>query len=117
MQKQQYSQDICFVPNGDYAAFIEDYTGKKYPEGDFVDTSGNVLGKHKGIIRYMFAYIPNNLLFVNHKERIVIHIAQRVVEFNILFMGTHPEVAGEIRMNGTTCLLPFNPHGGSENSK
>ena len=46
------SQDICFVPNGDYAAFIEDYTGKKYPEGDFVDTSGNVLGKHKGIIRY-----------------------------------------------------------------
>lgn len=40
------------MPNGDYAAFIEDYTGKKYPEGDFVDTSGNVLGKHKGIIRY-----------------------------------------------------------------
>lgn len=46
------SQDICFVPDGDYAAFIESYTGKSYPEGDFVDTKGNVLGRHRGIIRY-----------------------------------------------------------------
>ena len=46
------SQDICFVPNGDYAAFIESYTGRHYPPGDFVDTQGNVLGRHKGIIRY-----------------------------------------------------------------
>ncbi len=46
------SQDICFIPDGDYAAFIERYTGKKYPEGDFVDKSGKKLGTHKGIIRY-----------------------------------------------------------------
>ena len=46
------SQDICFVPDGDYASFIEQYTGKTYPNGDFVDESGNVLGEHKGIIRY-----------------------------------------------------------------
>lgn len=46
------SQDICFVPNGDYSKFIEEYTGKKYKSGDFVDTDGNVLGTHKGIIRY-----------------------------------------------------------------
>ncbi len=46
------SQDICFVPDGDYAAFIEQYTGKTYPNGDFVDENGNVLGEHKGIIRY-----------------------------------------------------------------
>ena len=46
------SQDICFVPDGDYAAFIEQYTGKKYEHGDFVDTQGNVLGTHKGIIKY-----------------------------------------------------------------
>lgn len=36
----------------DYAAFIESYTGRHYPPGDFVDTQGNVLGRHKGIIRY-----------------------------------------------------------------
>ncbi len=46
------SQDICFVPNGDYASFIENYRKKSYPVGDFVDLQGNILGKHKGIIRY-----------------------------------------------------------------
>lgn len=46
------SQDICFVPDGDYAKFIEQYTGKTYPNGDFVDESGKILGEHKGIIRY-----------------------------------------------------------------
>lgn len=46
------SQDICFVPDGDYAKFIEQYTGKTYPNGSFVDEDGNVLGEHKGIIRY-----------------------------------------------------------------
>lgn len=46
------SQDICFVPDGDYASFIERFTGKNYPKGDFVDKKGNVLGTHRGIIRY-----------------------------------------------------------------
>ena len=46
------SQDICFVPDGDYARFIEEYTGKKSQEGDFTDISGNILGRHSGIIRY-----------------------------------------------------------------
>lgn len=46
------SQDICFVQNGDYADFIEGYTDKKYPEGNFLDLNGNILGGHKGVIRY-----------------------------------------------------------------
>ena len=46
------SQDICFVPDGDYAAFLERYTGHSYPPGDFLDEAGNRLGTHKGIIRY-----------------------------------------------------------------
>lgn len=46
------SQDICFVPDGDYAAFIERYTGKQYPHGNFIDESGRVLGEHQGLIRY-----------------------------------------------------------------
>lgn len=50
--KKHDSQDICFVPDGDYAKFIEHYTGKTYPEGDFVSTDGRVLGRHRGIIRY-----------------------------------------------------------------
>lgn len=46
------SQDICFVPDGDYASFIERYTGEKSRRGDFTDINGKVLGEHKGIIRY-----------------------------------------------------------------
>lgn len=46
------SQDICFVPDGDYAAFIQQHTGRSYPPGDFVDKHGNVLGRHRGIIHY-----------------------------------------------------------------
>ncbi len=45
------SQEICFIPDNDYAAFIEKRTGK-FPEGDFIDSDGRVVGKHKGIIHY-----------------------------------------------------------------
>ena len=46
------SQDICFVPDNDYAGFIENYTGKIYKPGHFINESGQVLGTHKGIINY-----------------------------------------------------------------
>lgn len=50
--RKRDSQDICFVPDGDYASFIEKTSGKTYPRGNFTDTNGNILGEHKGIIRY-----------------------------------------------------------------
>ncbi len=46
------SQDICFVPDGDYAAFIRRYTGREYPPGQFLAPDGSVLGQHEGIVRY-----------------------------------------------------------------
>ena len=46
------SQDICFVPDGDYAHVMEAYTGKRYPTGVFQTKSGEVLGRHRGIIHY-----------------------------------------------------------------
>ena len=49
---QKDSQDICFVPSGDYASFIKTYTSKDFPEGFFISADGAVLGKHKGIINY-----------------------------------------------------------------
>ncbi len=50
--KKRESQDICFVPDGDYAGYIERYLKKDFPDGDFVDSGGNILGRHKGIVRY-----------------------------------------------------------------
>lgn len=46
------SQDICFVPDGDYVGFMEQYTGKKYPDGPIVNGSGKTLGTHHGAVRY-----------------------------------------------------------------
>ena len=46
------SQDICFVPDGDYAAFIEENGGFTSKPGDYTDITGKVLGKHKGVIHY-----------------------------------------------------------------
>ena len=50
--RKRDSQDICFVPDGDYAAFLERYTGKKYLAGDYLDLNGNVVGRHKGAVCY-----------------------------------------------------------------
>lgn len=46
------SQDICFVPNGDYARVIELQTNRKSATGNFVDKNGKILGTHKGILHY-----------------------------------------------------------------
>lgn len=46
------SQDICFIPDGDYASFIKRNTDALVQEGDYTDINGNVLGKHKGVIHY-----------------------------------------------------------------
>ena len=82
------SQDICFVPDGDYVSFMEQYTGKHYPEGDFLDENGNVIGRHRGIVRYtigqrrglgiaagqhVYVYkkdIENNTVYVGAEEKL-----------------------------------------------
>lgn len=46
------SQDICFIPNGNYVEFIEKYDGYIPCPGDFIDSDGHVLGKHKGLLHY-----------------------------------------------------------------
>lgn len=46
------SQDICFIPDGDYTAFLECYTGRKAKTGPFLDEQGNILGEHRGVTHY-----------------------------------------------------------------
>lgn len=50
--RKKDSQNICFIPDGDYASFIERFTGETFAAGNFVDTNGKVLGQHEGIIKY-----------------------------------------------------------------
>lgn len=50
--RRRDSQDVCFIPDGDYGAFIEAYTGQAFPAGDFLDREGRTVGRHRGAIRY-----------------------------------------------------------------
>ena len=50
--KKRDSQDICFVPDGDYFSFLRRHTGKEYAPGDFIDESGNKVGTHIGAAAY-----------------------------------------------------------------
>lgn len=50
--RKRDSQDICFIPDGDYKAFMERYTGKTYPQGDFLDQNGSIVGCHNGAVGY-----------------------------------------------------------------
>ncbi len=46
------SQDICFIPNGKHMQFIEQYTGNKLGNGNFIDEKGNILGESENISKY-----------------------------------------------------------------
>lgn len=75
------SQDICFVPDGDYAAYIRAYTGCDYPEGDFVDAEGRVLGTHRGILHYTIGQRKGLGLALGHPVFVTaLHPAQNTVE-------------------------------------
>lgn len=86
--KKRDSQDICFVPNGDYFAFIERYTGKAFPEGDFTDLEGNVLGRHKGIIRYTIGQRRGLGLALPQS----MYVCEKDAENNRVLLGLNPDL-------------------------
>tara|TARA_Y100000590_G_scaffold429737_1_gene542608 strand:+ start:72 stop:1220 length:1149 start_codon:yes stop_codon:yes gene_type:complete len=60
------SQDICFVPNGNYASVIQKYRPESFKEGDILDTKRNVVGKHNGIINFTIGQRKG--IGISHKE-------------------------------------------------
>jgi len=60
------SQDICFVPNGNYASVIEKYRPNSFKTGHILDTKGNVIGQHEGIINYTIGQRKG--IKIAHKE-------------------------------------------------
>ena len=86
--KKRDSQDICFVPDGDYAAFIEKHTGKRYEKGNFVDTNGNVLGEHQGIIKYTIGQ-RKGLGIAAGKP---VYVCKKDVENNLVVLGDNKDL-------------------------
>ncbi len=82
------SQDICFVPDGNYAAFIENFSGKKYPDGDFVMSDGRVLGRHRGLIRYTIGQRKG--LGISYSEPLF--VLEKSTSDNTVKLGTEKEL-------------------------
>ena len=82
------SQDICFIPDGDYVRFIEETTKATYPAGDFVDTAGNILGSHRGLIRYTTGQRKGLGLALPAP----MYVLEQDIESNRVLLGTHEQL-------------------------
>ena len=92
------SQEICFVPDRDYAGFIFQKTKKQYPPGNFVSTDGRVLGRHQGIIHYTVGQRKGLGLAVGHP----VFVTAIVPERNEVVIGEDADVWGDTLQ--ATCL-------------
>ena len=86
--RKRDSQDICFVPDGDYAKFIENYAQKSYPKGKFVDKSGNVLGEHNGIIRYTIGQRKGLNIALGHP----VYVIGKNLDDNTVILGSNDDL-------------------------
>lgn len=86
--KKRDSQDICFVPDGNYAAFIEKYLNKTYPKGEFVDKKGKVIGEHLGIIRYTIGQRKGLGVAAGHP----VYVVNKDIANNKVILGSNEDL-------------------------
>ncbi len=77
------SQDICFVPDGDYGAFLERYAGVVGTPGDYVSADGSVLGQHRGHIHYTIGQRRGLELAMGHR----VYVTGKDVARNRVYIG------------------------------
>lgn len=82
------SQDICFVPDGDYASFIKRFTGCETPHGSFIDTDGKVLGEHKGIINYTIGQRKGLGIALGHPA----YVVRKDMDANTVTLGLESDL-------------------------
>lgn len=85
------SQEVCFIPENDYASFVKKNSKKEFVEGDIVDTEGNVLGKHSGICEYTIGQ-RKGLGIPSNKPFFVVDIDS---EKNIVVVGDNKDILKE----------------------
>lgn len=85
------SQEICFVPDQDYAGFIRKETDADIPEGNFIDKDGNVLGRHKGLIHYTVGQRKGLQLSMGKP----VYVSKLLPETNEVVVGEEKEVFTE----------------------
>lgn len=97
------SQEICFVPDNDYAKYITEETGKEPQKGKFVTKDGKILGEHKGIIHYTIGQ-RKGLGISLGKPLYVVDINP---EDNTVVLGEHEDVFGSVVYANQLNFMPF----------
>ncbi len=82
------SQDICFVPNGNYASVIEKFRSESFKEGEIFDTKGNLVGKHKGIINFTIGQRKG--IGISYKEPL--YVVNIIAKENKIIVGNRDDL-------------------------
>ena len=82
------SREICFIPSNDYADYIQHRTGKTFPEGDFLDEDGKVVGRHKGIINYTIGQRKGLEISLGKPA----YVVRKDVETNTVTLGSNSDL-------------------------
>ena len=90
--KKKDSQEICFVPDQDYASFIQNETGIVAPKGNFVNTKGEILGSHEGITHYTVGQRRGLGLPMGHR----VFVLEIRPETNEVVVGENEEVFAKV---------------------
>ena len=86
--RKKDSQDICFVPDGDYGAFLERHTGKKSVPGSYVGADGAVLGTHRGHTHYTIGQRKGLELAMGRR----VYVTGKHVERNLVYIGENEDL-------------------------
>lgn len=86
--RKKDSQDICFVPDGDYGTFLDRFTGRCCPTGDYVDANGKVLGHHRGHTHYTIGQRKGLELAMGHR----VYVTGKDVEKNLVYIGENEDL-------------------------
>ncbi len=82
------SQDICFVPNGDYASVIKKFAPESFKKGDILDTKGNIIGKHEGIINFTIGQRKG--IGISHSEPL--YVVNIIAKENKVIVGNRSDL-------------------------
>ncbi len=97
------SQDICFVPDGDYKAFMEDFVGKTYESGNYCDLKGNILGRHKGVVGYTIGQRKGLGIALGRP----MYVCGKCADTNTVFLGDNDDLFSSELIAEDVNLIPF----------
>lgn len=97
------SQDICFIPDGDYFAFMKRYTGKAYPQGDYLDIAGKVVGKHQNAVSYTLGQRKGLGIALGAP----MYVCAKDMEHNTVTLGPEEELFATTLIAEDANFLPF----------